>query len=64
MNEKKIGLLLCIILLTSTASAFVCKLDDTNNVTQLNYDNLENFSLVVYSGGFDTWSPIYLLYLD
>jgi len=62
--NKKIGLLLCIILLTSTASAFVSEWNDISDVTQLNLDYPEDLSLLAYSGGFDTWSPIYLLYLD
>lgn len=64
MNKKIIGLLLTVILLASSASAFIDVITEINEPVLLSSDYPEDLDVLVYCGGFDTWSPIYLLYFD
>jgi len=63
MNRKMISILICTIFITTTTSAVIEKGNEIDNYI-LTMDYPEDFTLSVYSGGYNTWNTLYLFYLD
>ena len=64
MNKKIVDILLICVIFSMSITSVSGFLDNSKTVVLFSSDCPDDFSMFIYCGGFNTWSPTYMLYTN